>query len=363
MQPEQPDTNTPIMDVSEPVVEPLRQPVTAFTTPTIDKPHRLSRRVRLFLMFIGFKVFAVVAFYLYILHLNTAPDDFRPQTITIEPGQSAAEIATKLATAGVVRSAELLQGALLYFQDPTQIKATTYTFTEPQTTTEIAETLVTGEFDNDLRSLTFVEGMRAQDYAVVAATIPGIDPAEFITLTQELEGSLFPETYFVPETITATELVELLTNTHKERIAPYQTQFAANNLTSEEALILASIIEREANTPESMRTVAGIFLNRLAIGMALQADASIEYVIEKPLGELAPGQLASELRELDSPYNTYLYPGLPPTPIGNPGETAIAAIADPIQSDYYYYITGDDGEFYYAETFDEHRVNIARHLR
>jgi UPF0755 protein len=112
-----------------------------------------------------------------------------------------------------------------------------------------------------------------------------------------------------------------------------------------------------------MRTVAGIFLNRLSINMALQADASIEYVIDTPLGELAPGQLASELRELDSPYNTYLYPGLPPTPIGNPGENAIRAIADPLKSNYFYYITGDDGEFYYAETYDQHQTNIARHLR
>ena len=327
------------------------------------QPTRLSRRVRFFLLFISFKLLVLVAGYFYILHLNSAPENFNPQIVTIEPGQSAAEIATNLATAGVVRSSELLQGALLYFQDPTKIKAATYVFDEPQTTTEVAAILVTGEFDTNLRSLTFIEGFSVRDYALTAATLPNITTEAFLEQALNLEGALFPETYFVPETITTEELVALLNSTHQERLAPYLEQFAANDLSTEEALILASIIEREANTPESMQIVAGIFLNRLAIGMPLQADASIEYVIDTPLGELPPGQLASELRELDSPYNTYLYPGLPPTPIGNPGEEAIRAIANPTESNYFYYITGDDGVFYYAQTYDQHLTNIARHLR
>ena len=97
--------------------------------------------------------------------------------------------------------------------------------------------------------------------------------------------------------------------------------------------------------------------------MALQADASIEYVIETPLGELPPGQLAESLREIDSPYNTYLYPGLPPTPIGHPGMDAIMAVLEPADTEYFYYITGNDGEFYYAETYNQHLTNIERHLR
>ena len=92
--------------------------------------------------------------------------------------------------------------------------------------------------------------------------------------------------------------------------------------------------------------------------MALQADASIEYVLGKPLGELTPEDL-----EIDTPYNTYLYRGLPPTPIGNPGLAAIRAVLEPTSSDYLFYITDSEGNFYYAETFDEHRANIAKYLR
>jgi len=315
------------------------------------------------LVFVGFKLLALVAGYFYIMHLNTAPADFRPQTITIEPGATASQIATTLATAGVVRSAELLQGALLYFQDPTQIKATTYTFTEPQTTTEVAEILVTGEFDNDLVTLTFIEGMRVQEYARTASIdLPNVSEAEFLDLAAELEGQLFPETYFVPNDFTTAELIELMLGTHVDILGELLAT-SSTTLTVPEILILASIVEREANTPESKRLVAGIFMNRIAIGMPLQADASIEYVIDTPLGELPPGQLAAELRELDSSYNTYLNPGLPPTPIGNPGRVALQAVIDPTPSEYFYYITGDDGVFYYAQTYDQHLVNIARHLR
>lgn len=97
--------------------------------------------------------------------------------------------------------------------------------------------------------------------------------------------------------------------------------------------------------------------------MPLQADATIEYVLETPLNELAPGELAENLRALDSPYNTYLYRGLPPTPIGNPGLTAITAVLEPTPSEYFFYITGSDGNFYYAETLDAHNQNVTRYLR
>ena len=124
----------------------------------------------------------------------------------------------------------------------------------------------------------------------------------------------------------------------------------------DQILILASILEREANTPESKGLVSSVLQNRIAVGMPLQADASIEYS-DKPW-ELTPDDL-----KIDSPYNTYTNPGLPPTPIGNPGLTAIEAVLSPTQSPYFFYITGKDGEFYYAETYDEHLLNIERYLR
>ena len=294
---------------------------------------------------------------------NQAPSDFVPQTVTIEQGTSVQMIAEQLASQNIVKSELLLHLTLRFGVDATAIQAGTYQFTNPLTTTEVAEKLVSGEIYHELISVTFIEGMRAQEYAASAsAALTKVSREEFLVKSKGLEGSLFPETYFVPEDFSTEQLIDLLTNTHHTTL----TELLANSdpvLTNEGVVILASIVEREANTPESMATVAGVFLNRMEIGMPLQADASIEYVIDTPLGKLAPGQLATELRELDSPYNTYLNPGLPPTPIGNPGRTALAAVISPIESDYFYYITGNDGEFYYAETYNQHLTNIERHLR
>ena len=333
--------------------------------PTAEQPTRKSHYW--LWLFIAFDILvltpALVVGGLWYIY-NQAPQTFVPQTITIEPGDSVAVIAQKLEDKKIVRSALLLKLTLRLTQDATQIKAGAYEFTNPQTTQEIAEHLVSGDIVHELVSLTFVEGLRTQEYAKIArSALPSVTEAEFISLTKGMEGTLFPETYFVPTEFTAEELVALMISTHSAVTDRYQDAILTQGFTLDEALILASIIEREANTPESMRMVAGILKNRLDIGMALQTDASIEYVLDTPLGELPPGQLAAELRELDSPYNTYLYPGLPPTPIGNPGEIAISAVAYPIESDYFFYITGMDGEFYYAKTFAEHQQNIARYLR
>lgn len=331
------------------------------TQPTAS---RRNRQVWLWVLVVDVLIFTPLLILVGLFYLwHFAPSDFTPQTVVIAPGESVIQISQKLAEANIIQSEHVLFAILRYWQDPTQIKASTYTFTEPIDAFLVAEKLIVGEFANDLTTLTFIEGMRARDYAEHAsADLLNVTKEEFITLTSGLEGSLFPETYFVPADFTTKQLVALLTTTHNQTMQELRVT-ATSSLTTEEIIILASIVEREANTPESMRIVAGVFLNRMAIGMPLQADASIEYVIDTPLGELAPGQLAAELRELDSPYNTYLNPGLPPTPIGNPGRTALAAVIDPIVSDYFYYITGNDGEFYYSETYEQHLVNIQRHLR
>jgi UPF0755 protein len=137
-----------------------------------------------------------------------------------------------------------------------------------------------------------------------------------------------------------------------------QTLMDVHSLSYDEILVLASILEREANSEASMKIVSGILQRRLAEGMPLQADASIEYVLNKPLKELTPDDL-----KIDSPYNTYTNRGLPPTPIGNPGRTAILAVLEPTDTEYIFYITDEEGEFHYAKTYDEHLDNIERYLR
>jgi UPF0755 protein len=328
------------------------------------KEPRAPRRSGLFsVLLIITSAILFLAFLLYVwifIYLNSPSKDFPVNTsITLAEGSSAKTIAADLAANGVVRSELALYLTLIRWHDPSTIKASTYVFDQPLTTRQIAEEITRGNFNHDLVRLTHIEGERATHLATRAAAIlADFDEAEFLAMAIPAEGKLFPETYFIPEEFTADDLYTLLTDTFYETTAPLQEEIEQSNLSLDDILILASIIEREANTDESMRLVSGILQNRLAIGIALQVDASMEYVLDKPLSELTPEDL-----KRDTPYNTYLYPGLPPTPIGNPGLSAIMAVLEPINSDYMFYITGSDGEFYYAETFDGHRQNIARYLR
>jgi UPF0755 protein len=263
-----------------------------------------------------------------------------------------------------VRSEQLLYYVLVFLHDPADLKASTYVFDEPIDTVSVAKRLTEGDFDTDLVRFTHIEGETVAALAERASAIlPEFDKTVFVAQASQHEGKLYPETYFLPVTFTAQELMDLMLETYAETTQPFEEQILASPLTENQVLILASILEREANSPESMGVVSGILQNRLKVGMLLQADATIEYVLDTPLGELPAGQLANELRELDSPYNTYLYHGLPPTPIGNPGLDAITAVLNPTDTPYFYYVTGDDGVFYYAETYDQHLQNIDRYLR
>ncbi len=305
-------------------------------------------------------VMAGVAGYFYVHALIPPPENFPVnQAIEITPGSSVASITKVLAENHVVQSDDVLYFILTWNYDPSQIKASVYVFDRPLNTFEVAKRLLEGDFTSNLVSFTHVEGERASDIAPrAAALLPNFDEADFLAQGTPLEGVLFPETYRIPVTYTAEELITLMQEMYEQVVAPLRPAIASSTLTEKQVIILASIIEREANTPESMKMVSGILQNRLAIDMPLQADASIEYVLDKPLQELTPADL-----KIDSPYNTYTNRGLPPTPIGNPGKAAIEAVLYPTDTDDLFYITDTEGNFHYARTYSEHQINIKQYLR
>lgn len=296
----------------------------------------------------------------YIYTLTLAPPSFPTEkTVTIESGATVVAVGAQLKEAGIIRSETLFYLVVSLYFDPRALKASTYRFNEAISVYGVAERLMTGEYDQDLIRLTLIEGERARATAERAATLlPEFSSSEYLALAEPVEGTLFPETYFIPDNFTALDLFTLQQETYAAAIPPLIASYPEHILSEQDIITLASIVEREANTQESKRLVAGILLRRLTIGMPLQADASIEYVLDKPLSLLTPADL-----EQDTPYNTYRYRGLPPTPIGNPGTEAIQAVLEPTESPYLFYITDEDGVFHFAETYDEHLINIARYLR
>lgn len=298
-------------------------------------------------------------------YMLSAPSSYEyPRSFEVPEGASAKAIAASAAEEELVRSELALYLLLTAVYDPTTIFAGRYVFPEATSVFGVASRLASNTIDEELVRLTFPEGTRRQDMAqTAAAVLTEFDPATYLEITKNQEGYLFPETYFVPLSFTAEDVAQLQFAAFETVAAELNDEVSVSALSLNELVILASIIEREANDEISMKMVSGILQNRLAIGMPLQADATIEYVLDTPLGELPPGVLASELRERASPYNTYLNVGLPPTPIGNPGRMALLAALHPTPSDYLFYITGNDGVFYYAETLREHNANIDKYLR
>ena len=331
---------------------------TSYVIENIDQPKPKRRSGAL--LFIILLSSALFGGYIYIQTLAQAPANFPSNTpIEVVPGTSISAITKQFKQAGVVRSDLLLYLVLLTSYKPEDVKASTYLFSEPKDVYAIAEALIAGDFDSLLIPFIHREGEPVKEIAKNAnKKLTNFSTEAFLMLASTSEGVLFPETYKIPKTFTPEELFTLMTDTYEEKVAPLRTQIKEKKLLEQDVIILASIIEREANSTTSMKLVSGILQNRLALDMALQVDASMEYILEKPLKELTAEDLKT-----DTPYNTYLYRGLPPTAIGNPGLDAIMAVLEPTPSEYMFYITGTDGEFYYAKNFDEHRLNISKYLR
>lgn len=171
------------------------------------------------------------------------------------------------------------------------------------------------------------------------------------------EGYLFPDTYFIPVTATASSTLRLLRHNFIRKIFPVMPEVEKSGRSLEDIIVMASILEGEAKTREDMEIVSGILWKRIEIGMPLQVDTSFVYILGKATEDLTLSDL-----EVKSPYNTYLYKGLPPGPISNPGLDSIRAAVNPTTTPYLYFLTGNDGKMYYARTFDEHVKNKQKYL-
>jgi UPF0755 protein len=220
---------------------------------------------------------------------------------------------------------------------------------------------------------TVIEGSRREDVAEKLEAETDMSGEEYLRVTRpsrrgarlagggpprSLEGFLFPATYELYEDATASDLVELQLDTYRQRVAGIDYRPAARkNLTPYDVLIIASLIEREVADPEERPLVGSVIYNRLRAGMILGIDATVQYAIGEWTADLSQADL-----EIDSPYNTRRYAGLPPGPIASPGEASIRAAADPADTDFLFYVARADGtdRHYFATTQAEHERNIAR---
>lgn len=291
--------------------------------------------------------------------LIAPPSPFPSGTvITVERNAPFAETARFLEAEGLIRSSTFVRGAARLSGADTTIRAGRYFFPAPENALSILSRLRAGESGLAVVRVTFPEGYTAREMArTLESSLPGFDAETFLAHALPHEGELFPDTYdFFPDAAPE-EVVKILTETFEARFATLAAEYDAFGRSREDIVIMASLIEREARVLEDKRMIAGILWDRVDIGMALQVDAVFGYINDRETYHPSLEDL-----EVDSAYNTYRYPGLPPGPISNPGLESLLAAMTPTKSEYLYYLTGRDGNMYYARTFEEHRENRARYL-
>lgn len=282
------------------------------------------------------------------------------RAVVITKGETVEQVSRKLEQERLIRSSLVFKLLLKASGQDKSIAAGDFKLSPAMSTSEIIKVLSQGSID---RWVTLIEGWRVEEMAQKLNEELGIKNEEFIKVAKKYEGYLFPDTYLInPDTQVADVISILRNNFNKKYDDKLQNQVRSTGLTVEQGVILASIVEREARSDEARRQVASILLKRLKIGMGLNADATVQYALGYQSEEKSwwKRHLSNGDLKVNSPYNTYLHLGLPPTPIANSSLSAFKAVAnaDP-NTPYLYYYHDSKGNSYYATTLQEHNENVA----
>jgi UPF0755 protein len=306
--------------------------------------------------------------------------DATPVVFRVEAGQSAGDIGAALEARGLIRSARMFR--LLVERDGVagRLAAGEYELKASLSTPEVIEVLAGGRVRPGT-VLTVPEGWRAEEIAwKLDSLLPGRG-RDFLAIVYDdqeaatrlglppdasLEGFLFPDTYELARDQDLRSLVDKMVAQFDRRFDAVRRGAAASaGLSPLEAVTLASIVEREAAVPEERPLIAAVYRNRLALGMRLQADPTVQYALGTQRVPTAgqglwPRELSLADLEVPSPYNTYRERGLPPGPICNPGLASLDAVLRPADTDALYFVARGDGSHVFAQTMDEHLSNIRR---
>jgi UPF0755 protein len=276
--------------------------------------------------------------------------------VQVERGASLDEISEMLEAEGAIKDARQFRLAARYSGAAQSLKFGEYAIPPRASVNDIVAKLSEG--DTISYRVTVAEGLSSWE---VVQILEETDVLTGVIEDVPAEGSLAPDTYFVSRGDRRGDVIARMQERQRRILAAaWEGRDASIAVeTPEEALILASIVEKETGVAEERPQVASVFDNRLRIGMRLQSDPTVIYGITNGEGALGRGIRRSEL-DARTPYNTYQIDGLPPTPIANPGREAIMAVMNPAETPYYYFVADGTGGHAFAETLEEHNRNVAR---
>lgn len=353
------------------------------------KVMKMKSKVKVILGILAVLVITIACSLYFLFDQVQAKGDHRETIFTVSLNDSGKDVFNNLESEGIIKNADIAYYYARVFED-IDFKAGDYEINSDMSVSKIVSYL--NDATNalvDTVSITFPEGDWLKDYAEKLAEVTDVSSEELLTywndkevirsymneypfLTEEifnddsryyLEGYLFPNTYEFyrdtdPDAITRRFLDQTLSIYQQ-----YAEAFQNSSLSIHEIFTLASIVQYEAAKPQDMKTIASVFLNRLAIDMPLQSSVTVCYAMDIDK-ENDSWTMCEYNPDFDSPYNTYMYYGLPPGPILNPGLDALVAVLEPENTDYYFFMADvcGDGTVYYSEDFATHQAYIDEYL-
>lgn len=311
---------------------------------------------------------ALFLFCAYELGVIASPRPAPHTVVVVTQGMNAEKIGVALESAGVIRSKIFFVWIAYLGGLHNKLSAGKFIFEEPQSTfrvlaqmmrerKELAVVIPEGATLHDIRFIFTTAGIqlpvRFDEATTSPKTLEGVIPKG-----KSKEGFLFPDTYRFYDVAMPADIVDAMMRNFSRKIEPLRERIDASGKSLYDIVTMASILEEEAKTKEDKKIVARILWKRISIGMPLQTDATLFYELGRASKDLTLNDLQNP-----TPYNTYQYKGLPPTPISNPGFDSLEAALELPTTNYLYYLTGSDGTMHYARTFEEHKKNKALYLK
>lgn len=309
-------------------------------------------------------VVAIVTIWVfYEANLKPVSKHANAQDVTISSGASPSAIADLLHDKGLIRNAWTFEAYIRHEGVGADLQAGTYSLSAAQSVPDIVAQLTHGKVSTELvtilpgqrldqiRQSLINDGFSAQD--VDAALQPSQYEGNAALVDKpagnSLEGYLYPDSFQRDNTTTASTIIQESIAEMQSKLTPeIRAAFAKEGLSTYQGITLASIVEQEVNTPSDRSQAAQVFLKRISIGMPLGSDITAMY------GSRLAGQGTS--LSFDTPYNTLIHPGLPPTPVSNVDNSALQAVAHPANTDWLFFVTGDDGTTHFSHTLEEHQA-------
>ncbi len=331
--------------------------------------------IKILKLVILFIILAILFFILwfYIEYYLPYKGETKSRVIEIERGVHVKAIAEKLEREKIIKnSTAFLIGYKIFFRNKS-LKAGEYLFSFPVSCHQVLNKLIKGEIL--LHLITIPEGLTIEEIAEVYEEKLGILKEDFLEATKntslikeidskakDLEGYLFPETYHFPKGISANKIVETMVLQFKKIFDNKWRKRALDlGMNVREVVILASLIEKETSVPEEKPLISAVFHNRLKIGMKLECDPTIIYALKRE-GKYE-NRIRTRDKKFDSPYNTYLYYGLPPGPICNPGKESLEAALFPAPVKYLYFVSKNNGTHYFSTSLKEHNRAVQKYQK